>query len=85
MATMRAWAVRDPGPIAGRPLELLERPVPEPAPGEVLVRVLTCGVCRTDLHVAEGDLGVHREHVVPGHEVVGDVRGAGVLRVAERR
>ena len=74
---MRAWVVREPGPIAGHPLELVERPVPEPGPGEVLVRVLTCGVCRTDLHVAEGDLAVHREHVVPGHEIVGEVVGAG--------
>lgn len=73
---MRAWVVREAGPIAGQPLELVERPVPEPGPGEVLVRVLTCGVCRTDLHVAEGDLAVHREHVVPGHEIVGEVVGA---------
>jgi propanol-preferring alcohol dehydrogenase len=47
--------------------------VPAAAPGELLVRVLACGVCRTDLHVAEGDLPVHRPGVVPGHEVVGEV------------
>ncbi|WP_035759087.1 zinc-dependent alcohol dehydrogenase family protein [Granulicoccus phenolivorans] len=76
--SMRAWRVRTPGPIRERPLELVEVPVPEPAPGEVLVRVLTCGVCRTDLHVAEGDLPVRRPHVTPGHEIVGEVvaRGA---------
>ena len=68
--TMRAWEVREPGRIAGHPLRLVEKPVPKPEPGEVLVRVLTCGVCRTDLHVAEGDLAVHREQVTPGHEVV---------------
>jgi len=48
-------------------------PIPEPAARELLVRVLACGVCRTDLHVAEGDLPVHRPGVVPGHEVVGEV------------
>ena len=48
-------------------------PVPEPGPGELLVAVQACGVCRTDLHVAEGDLPVHRRDVVPGHEVVGEV------------
>jgi propanol-preferring alcohol dehydrogenase len=51
--------------------------VPEPAPGELLVRVRACGVCRTDLHVAEGDLPVHRANVVPGHEVVGEVADSG--------
>ena len=54
------------------------RPVPEPGPGEVLVEVHVCGVCRTDLHVTEGDLAGHRSPVVPGHEVVGTVVGAGV-------
>lgn len=72
-ATMRAWRVRAQGPIATHPLELAEVAVPTPAPGEVLVRVLTCGVCRTDLHVAEGDLPVRRPHVTPGHEIVGRV------------
>jgi propanol-preferring alcohol dehydrogenase len=47
--------------------------VPEPAPGELLVAVRACGVCRTDLHIAEGDLAVHRSGVTPGHEVVGEV------------
>ena len=70
---MRAWRVRAPGPIATRPLELVDDTVPEPGPDELLVRVLACGVCRTDLHVVEGDLPVHRKGVVPGHEVVGEV------------
>ncbi|TDE10942.1 zinc-binding alcohol dehydrogenase family protein [Jiangella asiatica] len=74
---MRAWRVTSPGPMASRPLTLVDTPVPEPGPGEVLVRVLACGVCRTDLHVAEGDLPMHREGVVPGHEVVGEVISAG--------
>ena len=51
--------------------------MPEPGPGELLLRVLACGVCRTDLHVTEGDLPVHRPGVTPGHEVVGEVVAAG--------
>jgi len=70
---MRAWVVTDPGPLDQSPLTLVERPVPVPGPGEVLVRVLACGVCRTDLHLAEGDLQPRRSGVVPGHEVVGEV------------
>ncbi|MGZ4803630.1 MAG: zinc-dependent alcohol dehydrogenase family protein, partial [Acidimicrobiia bacterium] len=56
-----------------------------PGPGEVRVRVLTCGVCRTDLHLAEGDLPPRRAHVTPGHEVVGvvDARGDGSRRFAD--
>ncbi|HEX3791755.1 MAG TPA: zinc-binding alcohol dehydrogenase family protein [Pseudonocardiaceae bacterium] len=74
---MRAWRVERPGPITGRPLRERLIPVPEPAPGELLVRVLVCGVCRTDLHVAEGDLPAHLPGVVPGHEVVGEVVAVG--------
>jgi propanol-preferring alcohol dehydrogenase len=70
---MRAWAVRRPGPLDGQPVELEARKVPQPGAGELLVRVSVCGVCRTDLHLAEGDLPVHRPDVVPGHEVVGEV------------
>jgi propanol-preferring alcohol dehydrogenase len=66
-----------PAPIDGHPLHLADRPTPVPGPGEVLVSVRACGVCRTDLHVAEGDLPVHRPHVVPGHQVVGTVAGRG--------
>lgn len=79
---MEAWAVERPGPIAGRPLVRVRRRVPVPGPREVLVRVAACGVCRTDLHVVEGDLAVHRPGVIPGHEIVGLVeeRGAGAGR-----
>ena len=81
---MRAWEVASPGPVANGPLELVERDVPKPGPRQVGVRVSTCGVCRTDLHVAEGDLPVHRRRVVPGHEVVGVVEtlGPGASRFA---
>jgi len=63
---------------------MVERAEPAPGPGQVRVQVLVCGVCRTDLHVAEGDLPVHRQRVVPGHEVVGvvDARGTGATRFA---
>jgi propanol-preferring alcohol dehydrogenase len=70
---MRAWRVERPGPVASGPMRLREIPAPSPAPGELLVRVRACGVCRTDLHVAEGDLEVRRPLVVPGHEIVGQV------------
>ncbi|GAA6527890.1 zinc-dependent alcohol dehydrogenase family protein [Intrasporangium sp. DVR] len=70
---MSAWeTVGLPGRI-----RRVERPVPLPARGEALVQVEACGVCRTDLHVTEGDLPTHRPHVVPGHEAVGRVVGRG--------
>ena len=85
---MRAWVVRQPGPIDGDPLALVERPIPVPGPGEVRLRVSVCGVCRTDLHLAEGDLAPHAPEVVPGHEIVGtvDALGDGATRfeVGER-
>ncbi|NUS42693.1 MAG: zinc-binding alcohol dehydrogenase family protein [Mycobacteriaceae bacterium] len=74
---MRAWRAAEPGAAKGPRLRLHREPVPDPRPGELLVRVLACGVCRTDLHVADGDLPMHRPGVVPGHEVVGEVVGAG--------
>lgn len=74
---MTAWRVVEPGPIAGGPLRPARLPLPQPAADELLVRVLACGVCRTDLHVAEGDLPAHRAGVVPGHEVVGEVAALG--------
>lgn len=74
---MRAWQAVEPGADIDRALRLREVPRPQPAADELLVRVRACGVCRTDLHVVEGDLPVHRPSVVPGHEVVGEVAGAG--------
>ena len=59
------------------PLRMVERDVPEPGPGELLVRVLACGVCRTDLHLAEGDLPPRSPDITPGHEVVGEVAAVG--------
>ncbi len=74
---VRAWVVHEPGPAAGGPLWLVERTVPEPGPGELLVRVICCGVCRTDLHLAEGDLPPKAPGITPGHEVVGEVTATG--------
>jgi len=74
---MRAWRVRLPGPMTTHPLDRVTVDIPQPGPGELLVAVRACGVCRTDLHVTEGDLPVHRPGVVPGHEVVGEVAAIG--------
>jgi alcohol dehydrogenase, propanol-preferring len=81
---MRAWVVDRPGPIEDRPLVSAELPDPVPDPGEVRIRVRACGVCRTDLHLALGELPPRRPRTVPGHEVVGlvDALGPGVERFA---
>jgi propanol-preferring alcohol dehydrogenase len=75
--TMRAWKVRTPGAMSTRPLDFTTTEVPRPAADELLIAVRACGVCRTDLHVSEGDLPVHLAHVTPGHEVVGEVVAVG--------
>ncbi|MGX1974844.1 zinc-dependent alcohol dehydrogenase family protein [Streptomyces kronopolitis] len=75
--TVHGWAVRRPGPVDSGPLVAVRRPVPAPGPGDLLLRVEACGVCRTDLHLAEGDLPPHRPSTVPGHEIVGRVIAAG--------
>jgi propanol-preferring alcohol dehydrogenase len=86
-AAMQAWVVDRPGAVDGtvHPLVHVERPIPEPGPGEVRVRVRACGVCRTDLHLAEGDLVPRRPRVTPGHEIVGEVDrlGPGSVRWRE--
>ena len=61
----------------GEPLRLVERPVPAPGPGQLLLAVAACGVCRTDLHVVDGDLAFPGHPLVPGHEIVGTVLAAG--------
>ena len=81
---MRAMVLDAPAPIETRPLRLADLPVPDPGPGEIRVAVRVCGVCRTDLHVVEGDLAPQRSPIVPGHQVVGvvDALGRGCTRLA---
>jgi propanol-preferring alcohol dehydrogenase len=74
---MEAWVVDRPGPIDHDPLRRVERPMPEPGPHQVRVQVRVCGVCRTDLHLAEGDVPPRHAGVTPGHEVVGLVDALG--------
>jgi propanol-preferring alcohol dehydrogenase len=82
MDRVTAWVVERPAPVDDGPLVRVERELPEPGPSQVRVRVSACGVCRTDLHLAEGDLPPRRPGTVPGHEVVGvvEARGPGADR-----
>jgi len=74
---MKAAILTSPQDVSKHPLEIGEVPQPEAKPGHVLLRVRACGVCRTDLHIVEGELPPRRERVVPGHQIVGEiVRGA---------
>jgi propanol-preferring alcohol dehydrogenase len=72
-----AWVVGSPARADAGPLRRIDRPLPEPGHRQVRVRVRCCGVCRTDLHLAEGDLPPRRPGVTPGHEVVGTVDAVG--------
>jgi len=74
---MKAMVLDRPGPVESRPLHLRDLPVPEPGEKEVRIRVEVCGVCRTDLHVVEGELPPHKAEIIPGHEVVGWVERNG--------
>ncbi len=74
---MKAWILNTPASVEERPLALVEIPVPTPADDELLLRVHACGICRTDLHVVEGDLPVRRSPVIPGHQIVGRVAALG--------
>lgn len=82
---MRAMMVKEFAPIDRNPLELVDIPVPEPGPEEILIRNKVCGVCHTDLHTVEGELPQVKLPIVPGHEVVGIVekRGENASRFSE--
>ncbi len=73
--TMKACVLHAPAPITSRPLRLEDVPLPEPGPDELLIKVRACGICRTDLHVIEGELDQSRQKspVIPGHQIVGEV------------
>ena len=81
--SMKAMVLRRPGEISRDPLTMEDRPIPEPGPGQVLVKIHVCGVCRTDLHVVEGELPNSLLPVIPGHEAVGTVAriGSGVTEL----
>jgi alcohol dehydrogenase, propanol-preferring len=74
---LRAIVLPSPAPIETEPLRCVDKPRPVPAAGEILVRIRACGVCRTDLHVCEGDLSQKHRDLVPGHEIVGTVEALG--------
>lgn len=74
---MRAMSVKSVCPIEDRPLVLIELPAPIPGPGELRLRVQACGLCRTDLHIIEGDLPLPTLPIVPGHQIVGTVDQVG--------
>ena len=74
---MKAWVLDSSAPIDERPLRFTEVATPQPGPNDVLVRVRACGVCRTDLHVVEGDLPQRLAGVIPGHQVVGEIAELG--------
>ena len=74
---MKACVLQAPAKVETNPLVFSDVPAPEPSEGEVLVRVRACGVCRTDLHVIEGELAPRKSPVIPGHQVVGTVEKLG--------
>lgn len=74
---MKAALLNKPAPVSSNPLVLTDVEMPSPGPGEVLIRVSYCGVCRTDLHVVEGELPQRKSPVVPGHQVVGTIESFG--------
>ena len=85
---MRAMILRQQKPVEQSPLSMTELPAPQAQSGEVRVRVSACAVCRTDIHIVEGDLALHKSPIIPGHQIVGriDQIGDGVthLRLGQR-
>jgi alcohol dehydrogenase, propanol-preferring len=81
---MKAAVLTSPAPITQAPLRLEDVPTPEPQPGHVLLRVRACGVCRTDLHIVEGELAPRNPRVTPGHQIVGDVISGEGLAIGSR-
>ncbi len=73
---MKAATLTSPQDVRHRPLRIAEVATPEPKPGQVLLRVRACGVCRTDLHIVEGELPPRRQGIIPGHQIVGEVVAA---------
>lgn len=74
---MKAWILNKPAAVESHPLVLSECPDPQPADDEVLVKTHACGICRTDLHVVEGELAVRKSPLIPGHQIVGTIDSVG--------
>src|SRR5215831_21249353 len=74
---MKAWVLTTPAPVESHPLILSESRVPQPGDDEILLKVHACAVCRTDLHVVEGELPVRRSPLIPGHQIVGTIQATG--------
>src|ERR1041385_3385429 len=70
---MKAAVLSEPSSISQSPLKIEDVPVPDPQPGHVLLKVLACGVCRTDLHIVQGELPPRHPRIIPGHQIVGEV------------
>ncbi len=79
---MKAAVLTAPQDVSKRPLKIRLVPQPELKPGHVLLRVRACGVCRTDLHIVEGELPPHREGIIPGHQIVGEIVDGGTTEIS---
>lgn len=79
---MKAAVLTSPRDVSKRPLEVREVPRPQLSPGHVLLRVTACGVCRTDLHIVEGELPPRCNEIIPGHQIVGEIADAGATNLA---
>src|SRR5947209_6915177 len=72
---MKAAILKSPRPISENPLRVVEKGEPTGSSGCVKIRVHACGVCRTDLHIVEGELPLRRDDLIPGHQIVGEIVG----------
>jgi propanol-preferring alcohol dehydrogenase len=81
---MKAAVLSAPAPISTSPLKFEDIPTPEPKPGHVLLKVRACGVCRTDLHITEGELPPRNPRITPGHQIVGEVIAGDGLKLGTR-
>jgi len=81
---MQAAVLSTPSPISESPLKIEDVPTPEPKSGHVLLKVLACGVCRTDLHIVEGELPPRMPRVIPGHQIVGEIIGGDFNSITDR-
>ncbi len=78
---MRAAVLNSPEDVSRHPLRIIEVETPRPQPGQVLLKVRACGVCRTDLHIVEGELAPQRETIIPGHQIVGEIVDEGLAEL----